>query len=336
MTTKYLLFPTTGQTAQDTTANADNLTEVHVAAQRHDNTLLDLFMDPVLGCTPFQVPDLANNEQPTSSQTLDELLAAKNQPRITALVPENDEMTLNGNGQFDTAKTDLYREEVGQAPINAQEQPDQQPGDVLPEHRQHRDAVPGRQPDPARYRAGAGGRVGDNLLTFLANRLNMSFTNLDCQNFGLTNPVAVTLNRVGAAVAATFQHHAAEGDQRRFDRDAWSGSAPRPRAPHADEPVRNVEWDRSKHALAPVCKAERISPRLGWPQGSPRGPPNATGQARAVALSPDRTLPDQVTRPTRHFQTSPKGIAVQDDGSGNRFQSVRAMRAEIARVRCGH
>ncbi|HSZ43053.1 MAG TPA: hypothetical protein VK817_24080, partial [Trebonia sp.] len=43
-----------------------------------------------------------------------------------------------------------------------------------------------------------------NLLTFLANRLNMSFTNLGCQNFGLTNPVTVTLNGAGVAVAATF------------------------------------------------------------------------------------------------------------------------------------
>ena len=46
--------------------------------------------------------------------------------------------------------------------------------------------------------------VGDNLLTFLANRLSMSFTNLGCQNFGLTNPVTATLDGNGAAIAATF------------------------------------------------------------------------------------------------------------------------------------
>jgi hypothetical protein len=46
--------------------------------------------------------------------------------------------------------------------------------------------------------------VGSNLLTFLANRLNMSFTNLACQDFGLTNPVTVTLNGAGVAIAATF------------------------------------------------------------------------------------------------------------------------------------
>ena len=46
--------------------------------------------------------------------------------------------------------------------------------------------------------------VGDNLFTFMANRLSMSFINLDCQNFGLTNPVTVTLDSAGVAVAATF------------------------------------------------------------------------------------------------------------------------------------
>ena len=46
--------------------------------------------------------------------------------------------------------------------------------------------------------------IGNNLLTFMANRLNMSFTNLNCQNFGLTNPVTVTLDGNGAATAATF------------------------------------------------------------------------------------------------------------------------------------
>jgi hypothetical protein len=46
--------------------------------------------------------------------------------------------------------------------------------------------------------------VGNNLFTFMANRLSMSFTNLGCQNFGLANPVTVTLDGDGAATAATF------------------------------------------------------------------------------------------------------------------------------------
>ena len=46
--------------------------------------------------------------------------------------------------------------------------------------------------------------TGNNLLTFMANRLSMSFTNLNCQNFGLKDPVTVTMDGNGAAIAAQF------------------------------------------------------------------------------------------------------------------------------------
>ena len=77
VTTLYLLNPATGQTAQDTAANAANIPGSTTLANGSDNILVDAFMDPTLGCTPFQAPDLANNNPPTSSQALDELLAEK-------------------------------------------------------------------------------------------------------------------------------------------------------------------------------------------------------------------------------------------------------------------
>jgi hypothetical protein len=204
VTTEYLLVPATGQTAQDTTSNAGNLSGSELLLNGSDNTLLDLFIDPVLGCTPFEAPDLANNDQPTSSQALDELLSAKNQPAIVALVPENDEMVLNGNGDFDVAKTDLYRAEVGQTPIDFSNNKTSSPAMYCqnlvniqtPFLAANQALLATGQPPVA--------GVGDNLFTFLANRLSMSFTNLACQNFGLTNPVTVTLNGQGVAVAATF------------------------------------------------------------------------------------------------------------------------------------
>jgi hypothetical protein len=204
VTTEYLLNPATGQTAQDTTSNAGNIPGSMLLLNGSDNTLLDLFMDPVLGCTPFQAPDLANNDQPTSSQALDELLAEKNEPRIPALVPENDEMTLDGNGDLDAAKTDLYRAEVGQTPINGSNSRFDSPAMYCQNMVNIQTPfLAANQTVLATGQAPVTG-VGDNLLTFLANRLNMSFTNLGCQNFGLTNPVTVSLNSSGAAVAATF------------------------------------------------------------------------------------------------------------------------------------
>ena len=117
VTSLYLLNPATGQTAQDTAANAGSIPGSATLANGSDNILLDGFMDPALGCTPFQAPDLANAGQVTSSQALDELLSEKNEPAVPALVPENDEMTLV-NGQLSVAKTNLYRAELGQPPVN--------------------------------------------------------------------------------------------------------------------------------------------------------------------------------------------------------------------------
>jgi hypothetical protein len=46
--------------------------------------------------------------------------------------------------------------------------------------------------------------LGNNLATFLAARLSASFGNLNCQNFGLTDPVTLTTDANGVATAATF------------------------------------------------------------------------------------------------------------------------------------
>jgi hypothetical protein len=204
VTTEYLLDPATGQTAQNTTANADRLQGATLLLNGSDNTLLDAFLDPIIGCRPFEAPDLANNDLPGTSQALDELLATRNQPKIAGLVPENDEMVLDNNGDMDLAKTDLYRAEVGQAPVSSQNNASSSPMmfcqnlvDIqTPFVAANQNLLAtGTSPVPT---------VGDTLATFLANRLNMSFTNLGCQNFGLTNPVTVVVNGAGAATEVMF------------------------------------------------------------------------------------------------------------------------------------
>jgi hypothetical protein len=204
VTTEYLLNPLTGQTAQDTTSNAGNMAGPTLLHSRSDSTLLDRYLDPLLGCTPFQAPDLANNNQPTTSQALDEILAGAYQPKIAALVPESAAMVLNGDDEFDAAKTDIYREELGQAPVSNQNNKTSDPEmycqnlvDIQTPFLAANQTLlaTGQSPVTA---------VGDNLLTFMANELNMSFTNLGCQHFRLTNPVTVKRNGAGVAVAATF------------------------------------------------------------------------------------------------------------------------------------
>ena len=169
-----------------------------------DNALIDDFLDPALGCTPFEAPDLGNKGTLTTSQALDELLAARNQPKNAALVPENDAMVLDNGGQFDQAKTDLYRSEIGQAPVSSQTDMASSPQmfcqnlvNVQTPFIAANESLLAAGPSPVPT-------VGDTLYTFLANRLASSFDNLNCKNFGLANPVAVVTNGAGAATEATL------------------------------------------------------------------------------------------------------------------------------------
>ncbi|MBV9448085.1 MAG: hypothetical protein JO345_19555 [Streptosporangiaceae bacterium] len=208
VTTRYLITAN-GQTAQDGTvagatsaANTQQLQGATLASNGSDNALLNGFVDPAVGCKPFTVPDLSNNNQPGTSQALDELVAAKDQQAPIAEVPLNDPMTLNNNNQ-DANKTNLYRQQVDQQPLGANQASDS-PASYCANmlnlqskfiNDQRANLLNGPSPVPA---------TGNNLFTFLAARLSMSFTNLGCQNFGLKNPVNLTLDGNGVAINASI------------------------------------------------------------------------------------------------------------------------------------
>jgi hypothetical protein len=202
VTTTYLLTGN-GQTAQFNAANKAALVGAVPANNGSDNILLDGFLDPTIGCTPFEAPDLSQDGTMGTSQALDELAAAKDQAAPIALVPENDEMVLVNNA-FSATKTNLYRSNVGQPPIGNANNAADNPQNYC------QDMVNVQTPFLANNQTLlAGGATpvpgtGNNLLTFMANRLSMSFTNLNCQNFGLKDPVTVTLDGNGAAIAAQF------------------------------------------------------------------------------------------------------------------------------------
>jgi hypothetical protein len=213
VTTKYLLTAT-GQTAQDSPASTALLPDATPISNGSDNALLDNFILPALGCTPFTAPDLSDAGRPGTSQTLDELSAAASQRAPVALVPENDPMTLV-NGTFSRPKTNLYRLGVGQPlVIGGLDQPfgdsragGQQadtPANFCADMLNIQTAFVAA--DQARFSASPSPvpATGNNLFTFMAARLSASFTNLGCGNFGLRNTVALTQDAQGVATAAAF------------------------------------------------------------------------------------------------------------------------------------
>ena len=201
VTTGYLVTQD-GRTAQLTAANQMLLPNAQPMTNGSDNGLLDAFVDPALGCTPWMVPDLANAGHMATALPLNELQAMVNQQKPVALVPLTDPMVLNNNNP-DRNKTNLYRAGVDQMPANNDNQASGKtycqnltttgaPRIVL-------DApftIKMKTPDAA---------TGNTLFTFLAQRFVNSYTNLNCQKLtGQASPIATAQDGNGAAISATF------------------------------------------------------------------------------------------------------------------------------------
>ncbi|MGH3249682.1 MAG: hypothetical protein ACRDOI_26235 [Trebonia sp.] len=192
-----------GQTAQATAANKAAMGNTTLISNGSDNALLGEFVDPANGCTPFTKPDVTSVSGTQGSQALDELSARVNQKTQIAITPTNDEMVLVG-GAESVAKTNMYRSLVDQPLLAENTNPNLVAAaycmnmvNIAPAHDQL-DLAPDTNfatPVPA---------VGNNLATFIGNRLSMSFANLGCGDFGLTDPVNATVDGNGVATAVSY------------------------------------------------------------------------------------------------------------------------------------
>ncbi len=191
-----------GQTAQDNAANAAAITGATVLVNGSDDKLLADFLDPANGCTPFTATDSTAPGGTAGAQALNELSARVNQQGTIGVVPPNDEMVLV-NSAFSVAKTNVYRSLVDQ-PLLAGNVNATQVAEAFCQNITN--IAPARNQLDMTRELNFGtpvAAIGDNLATFMGNRLSMSFVNLGCANFGLANPVTVTLdgNQVATAVA---------------------------------------------------------------------------------------------------------------------------------------
>jgi hypothetical protein len=107
------LITANGQVAQLTTANMAQLPNAQPLTNGSDNGLLNAFIDPTLGCTPWMVANLADPGRLATALPLNELQAKFLQAPPVATVPANDPMVLNNNNP-DLAKLNAYRAGVNQ------------------------------------------------------------------------------------------------------------------------------------------------------------------------------------------------------------------------------
>jgi len=193
-----------GQTAQNTTANQNAMGgNGTVITNGSDDALLGHFIDKALGCTPFMAPDSTSANGSDGSLALNALSARHDQQTTKALLPVNDPQLLVA-GQFSIGKTNAYRVETDQPLLSRNTNKNQNAAaycqslvNIAPAKLQLDSPmeVGITSPVPA---------TGNNLATFLGARLSASFTNMNCGNFGLTNPVTVTTDGNGVATAVTY------------------------------------------------------------------------------------------------------------------------------------
>jgi hypothetical protein len=197
------LINANGQTAQNTAANKAALAGATVLTNGSDDALLSEFVLPANGCTAFTASDTTNPNGSSPSQALNELSARVSQQGTIALVPPNDEMTLVG-GNMSITKTNVYRSLVDQPLLSRSTNP----ATVAASYCQNMVNIASARNNLDMAKEAAFGSpvaaVGNNLATFLGNRLSMSFTNLNCAKYGLKNPANVTVDGNGVATAVTY------------------------------------------------------------------------------------------------------------------------------------
>ena len=207
--TEYLTMAN-GQTAQFSAANQAQLQNATVLANPSDNRLLADFIDPTLGCHAWDAPDLADNGNMVPTLALDEIQASVYQKDPIGLVPLNDPMTTvaaGNNNNPSLSKTNLYRLGVDQVPaVN-----DQQASGITYCQNLLQTGMPrlvldkpltikGQTPDAG---------MANTLFTFLAQRFQASYNNLNCQMLlNIPNPVTTQTDANGVVISATYNMQA--------------------------------------------------------------------------------------------------------------------------------
>ena len=192
-----------GLLAQNTAANRQLLPGATTLGNPSDNGLLDRFLDPDLGCSPWKVPDLADPGQQVPGLALNELQARLFQKPPVARIPAGNPMARDAHGSGNLAKVNAYRQGVDQAQVQYRWQADTarycrqmiriQPARLL--LNQNR-LISSPSPDSD---------AANSMFTFMAQRFVGSYDILGCAKLtNLPDPISFTTDADGVAVTATI------------------------------------------------------------------------------------------------------------------------------------
>jgi len=209
--TQYLATAS-GQIAQLSVANQAQLQNATVLGNPSDNALVTHFIDPAVGCHPWQAPNLVDANTLVSALPLDELQAAAFQQIPIAEIPAGDEMVLVNNNPSRT-KVNAYRSGVDQTLANTlnanPSNPVRSANTTVYCQNLIKTGIPILQQEMGLTQNAASPMpaVANSLFTFLANRLNATLGagGLNCVGLlNIQNPITLTMDGNGVVTAATL------------------------------------------------------------------------------------------------------------------------------------
>lgn len=194
----YLVDMATGKTAQNTFANQQANPQAVVLKNGSDNLLLSN-LDKIMGCKPYQVPNLVDLANPMNSKisslALDEIHAAIRQEKTYAYLPKGDPMTrvmVGGAMQPNLLKLNLYRQGAFQPMVNDLTMADTAAfcmhfTEAQVVRLQKNKGLFINQPSPD-------AAISPHMFGFLANRFSASYNGLNCPVLlDLPNPVTLVM-----------------------------------------------------------------------------------------------------------------------------------------------
>jgi len=198
VSTMYLVT-SRGRIAQRTKANLAALQGATTIINPGDNSLLDYFVLPALGCKPWLMPSLDDPGQMVPSQAVNELQAHLLQLTPVARIPGGDPM-VQFAGHSDLSKDNLYRAGMDMPAATYQT------FRTSPYCRQMLRALPKMVLDQkleSNFRPIAPA-AASNTFTFLAQRFVASWELLNCQSLiNITPPITLTTDpNTGVVTAA--------------------------------------------------------------------------------------------------------------------------------------
>ena len=188
--------------AQDSPLNRNILQVLKIISNGSDNRLLNIFINPAIGCQSFTASNLVNKNIKQSSVALNEIQANLTPiTETTALVPPFSPFVIDDNNTQSVLKTNLYRDGVNQPNIIVIDNNDNinycnQMGNLTPVFFIiHKDELLNMtSPDID---------VGNNLMNFMASRFEKSWEILDCENLiGIPSPITAIIDpNTGIAIS---------------------------------------------------------------------------------------------------------------------------------------